>query len=73
MRFTLKQARLFADKTQRETAKYLGINVDTYRAIEKDPERATIYQAKALSAYFDISYDEIFFSDVSTLSSEKSA
>lgn len=70
MKLTLKKARLCAEKTQRDVAKHLGINVDTYRALERDPEKATIYQAKSLSAYFGIPYDEIFFCNSSTLSSE---
>lgn len=66
MNFTLKQARQFADKTQMQAAAYLGVCVETYRAIELNPERATIEQAKKLSDFFNMPYSQIFFSTEST-------
>ena len=45
MSFTIKQARLFADKTQQEMADFLGIHVQTYRKLEENPAKATVEQA----------------------------
>lgn len=61
MVLSLKQARLLSEKTQREMAEKLRICVDTYREIERHPERATINQAKMLSAITGRTVDEIFF------------
>lgn len=66
MNFTLKQARLLADKTQMQAAACLGVCVETYRAIELNPERATVEQAKRLSDFFNVSYNQIFFGTIST-------
>lgn len=66
MNFTLKQARKMADKTQMQAAACIGVCVETYRAIELNPERATIEQAKKLSDFFNLSYNQIFFGAVST-------
>ena len=65
--FTVKQARLLAGKTQVETAEYLRVCRDTYRAIEQNPERATIKQAKEISRFFGLELDQIFFGENSTL------
>lgn len=65
---TLKQARRMSDITQLEVAEKLGVHVQTYREIEKNPENATVKQAKILSEIFNVSYDDIFFSSDSTLS-----
>ena len=61
-RYTVKQARLLAGKTQNEAAQALRVCKDTYRALEADPERATIKQALELSHFFGIPYDAIIFS-----------
>ena len=61
MSFTVKQARMYAGKTQREMAKHLKINVQTYRKIEVSSKSATIEQAKKISEVTGIPYDEIIF------------
>lgn len=61
MKLNLKQARRLKDKTQEEIAELLGIHVQTYRKIEETPSIATIEQAKKISEYLNVSYDEIFF------------
>lgn len=66
--FSVKQARLMRNLKQDEIAKKLGIHVQTYRKIEKNPDSATIEQAKKISEIVKIPYDQIFFSDNSTLS-----
>ena len=61
MKLTLKQARLFKEKTQRQMAGTLNVHVDTYRKIERNPDYATIGQAKRISKIVGVPYDEIFF------------
>ena len=58
---TLRQARRLQDKTQDEMAALLKIHVTTYRRIEEKPESATIEQAKKISEYLKVPYDDIFF------------
>ena len=61
MLFTLKSARMYSGLSQRHLADMLGTCEDTYRKIEREPDIATIKQAKLLSAAIGISYDVIFF------------
>lgn len=66
--YTVKQARMLKGKTQAEMADYLGVCRDTYRAIEQNPDRATVKQAKAISEYLELDIEQIFFDKKSTLS-----
>lgn len=43
---TVKGARVNAEKTQKEIARELGIHVQTYMKLEKNPEKFTIARAK---------------------------
>lgn len=61
MAFTVKQARLYAEKSQKEMADYLGIHVQTYRKIEEHPNRATVEQAMKIANFTGIPYDQIIF------------
>lgn len=61
MTYTLKQARQLAGKKQKEMAELLKIHIQTYRKIERNPERVTIQQAKLISAETKIPIDAIFF------------
>lgn len=63
MEITLRSARRLADKTQGEVANYIGVCLDTYRSIERHPERATIKQAKAISNFLGMPYGKIFFGE----------
>ena len=63
MQLTLKQTRLIKEKTQGEMAQMLGIHVQTYRKLEENPENVTIGQAKKISSFLKISYNDIFFAD----------
>lgn len=65
---TLKQARLCAEVNQSELAKAIGVSRYTYMQIEKNPDRATVAQAKAISSFLKVPYDEIFFGKNSALS-----
>lgn len=68
--YTVRQARKLADLTQREVAKALGINRATYIAMEQNPEKITVPQAKAISKITEVPFDQIFFGDESTKSRE---
>lgn len=65
MGYTLRQARKLADKSQTESAQAINVCLQTYRRLEMNPEKATIEQAKALSSFFGIPYDAIFFDNSS--------
>lgn len=67
MTLSLRQARRLKEKTQNEMAKLLGINPDTYRKIEVNPDLATIEQAKKIADYLGFDLDEIFFARESQL------
>ncbi len=68
MLVTIKQARLLANLTQEEMAHKMGVNVDTYRRIEKDPEKSSIANAKKICDIVGLSIEDIFFGQQSTLS-----
>ncbi|WP_350300626.1 helix-turn-helix domain-containing protein [Peribacillus frigoritolerans] len=70
MILTLKQARLLKGFTQREIASKLGVHVQTYSKMEKQPDDVTIKEAKKICDILDLSYDFIFFNADSTLSRE---
>lgn len=61
MTLTLRQARRLKEKTQAEMAQVLNVDLMTYRKIEQNPDRAKIEQAKKISEYLGVNYDEIFF------------
>lgn len=61
MTLTLKQARVLQDKTQEQMAAVLGVHVQTYRKLEENPENITIKQAKIISSFLKVNYDNIFF------------
>jgi DNA-binding XRE family transcriptional regulator len=58
---TLEQIRVLRGKSQEQMADILGVHVQTYRKIEKNPEEATIAQAKIISQELDWEYNAIFF------------
>ena len=61
MSFTIKQARMLADKSQNEMAKALKVHVQTYRKIEKNPRMATVDQVKIIAEQTGVSLDQLFF------------
>ncbi len=68
MILTIKQARLLKGFTQNDMAQELNVHVQTYRNMENHPDEVTVGNAKKISDLLDISYDQIFFNDNSTLS-----
>lgn len=68
MGLSLKQIRLVREKTQDEMAEKLGVHVQTYRKLEENPDEVTIKQAKIISEFLGVSYDDIFLPSNSTKS-----
>lgn len=66
MAMTLKAARINSGFTQVQMGAKLGISRDKYRAIEKNPGRATVEMAKRISSIVGIPYDDLFFARIST-------
>lgn len=60
MKLTLKQARLLKGFTQRDIANELGVHVQTYSKMEKEPDTVTIGEAKRISEILGLDYDYIF-------------
>ena len=54
MRLSLIQARKLRGKRQIDLAKVLGINIQTYRKLEKKPDLLNIKDLRILSKYLDI-------------------
>ena len=54
MRLSLIQARKLRGKRQIDLAKVLGINIQTYRKLEKKPDLLKIKGLRILSKYLDI-------------------
>ena len=65
MQYTVRQARRLAEKSQIESAKAIGVCEHTYRKIERNPELATVKQAKDLAQFWGIPYDSISFAQAS--------
>ena len=59
MKYSLKELRARKNWTQRETAKRLGISVQTYNAWEKDISRVAVGKVLALADLFDVELSEI--------------
>ncbi|MCI8631038.1 MAG: helix-turn-helix domain-containing protein [Firmicutes bacterium] len=60
---TLKELRAKMDWTQEETAKKLGISLQTYNAWEQDFGNVKISSAEAIAKLFNVKLDNIFFSN----------
>ena len=54
MRLSLIQARKLRGKRKIDLAKVLGINIQTYRKLEKKPDLLKIKDLRILSKYLDI-------------------
>lgn len=61
MKISLRQLRRMREKSQEDLAEMLHIHVQTYRKIERNPNLATIEQAKKIAGFLDFPYDDIFF------------
>lgn len=66
MLFTVQKARKYAGFTQAEMGKMMNIHRQTYARIERNPDSATIEQAKRIAELTHIPVDEIFFGKSST-------
>lgn len=59
--FSLKQARVGIDATQKEIAEKMGVHEQTYMNMEKHPGNMTIKQAMLFCDIVGKSFDEIIF------------
>lgn len=59
----IKEARENARYTQEQAAGRLGMSRPTYSKIEKNPDVASIEDAKKIAALFGVSVEDIFFGD----------
>lgn len=58
--YSLKELRARKNITQVETAKEIGVSVQTYNAWEKDISRVAVGKVKALADFFGVTIGEIF-------------
>lgn len=61
MKFTLKQARRYADLTQQEVADMLGIGLATYQTYEWGNSQMRMDKAKKFSKIVGIDLDNLIF------------
>ena len=59
MQYSLKELRTRKNWTQRETARRLGISVQTYNAWEKDISRVAVGKVLGVAELFDVRLSEI--------------
>ncbi|WP_085830447.1 helix-turn-helix transcriptional regulator [Collinsella vaginalis] len=67
---TLEQARKRAGFTQQEMADHLGCSRSTYAAIEANPYKATVLQAKTICSLLSRNYEYIFFGKTASKTNE---
>jgi DNA-binding XRE family transcriptional regulator len=65
--FTIRQVRMYRDKTGRETARAVGLTYNQYRFIERHPEKCSVTTAHLLSEYLDIPFNDFFYPPPTTL------
>ena len=58
--YSLKELRARKNITQLETAKNIGVSVQTYHAWEKDISKVAVGKVKALADFFGVTIGEIF-------------
>ncbi|MCM1219407.1 MAG: helix-turn-helix transcriptional regulator [Lachnospiraceae bacterium] len=58
--YSIKELRARKNITQLETAKKIGVSVQTYNAWEKDISKVAIGKVNALAEFFGVTIGEIF-------------
>ena len=61
MAYTMKQARVGINATQQDIADRMGIHVQTYAKLEKNPEDVTVGQAVLFAKIVNLPISDIFF------------
>ena len=61
MAYTMKQARVGISATQQDIADRMGIHVQTYSRLEKNPENVTVGQAVLFAKIVNLPISDIFF------------
>ena len=59
----IKVARIEADMSQQEMAKKMGVHVQTYAKLEKNPDMMTIDDAKLFASIVGRDVSDLFFAD----------
>ena len=59
MQYTLKELRARKNETQKETAKALGISLQTYNNWEKSISNISLSKAVALAEYFNVNIGDL--------------
>lgn len=60
MQYTLKELRARKNETQEQTAKELGISVQTYNAWEKSISNVAVSKVNAVAKHFGVKITQIF-------------
>lgn len=58
--YSLKELRARKNLTQAETAKNIGVSIQTYNSWEKDISKVAIGKVKVLATFFGVTVGEIF-------------
>lgn len=59
----IKVARIEADMSQQEMAEKMGVHVQTYAKLEKNPDMMTIDDAKLFASIVGRDVSDLFFAD----------
>ena len=60
IQYTLKELRARKKETQAQTAKALGVSVQTYNAWEKDISNVAVSKVCAVARHFNVKINQIF-------------
>ncbi len=61
LKFTVKQARMYADLTMEQMGEFLNMCTDSYRAREKSPGKFSVSEGKKISEVTGVPMDLIIF------------
>lgn len=62
-KLTLRQHRLVREISQEKMAEELGVHRNTYAALEENPGKMSVDQAKTIAKILEVTVDDIFFNN----------
>lgn len=62
-KLTLRQHRLVREISQEKMADELGVHRNTYAALEENPGKMSVDQAKTIAKILEVTVDDIFFNN----------
>lgn len=62
-KLTLRQHRLVKEISQEKMADELGVHRNTYAAMEENPGKISVDQAKTIAKILEVTVDDIFFNN----------